>query len=133
MRDSLLGELVDDVLKTVTFGSSGLILDFGDAWFTAHVWPTVEIGDSTFHLGDRGYRDALCAFITQEVVAVDESIVNGLVLSFGLGSVVTNPEPTELEGPEVAQLAIHDPMYQERWLAVWRAGEAPFTGPSWAH
>jgi hypothetical protein len=66
------------------------------------------------------------------VVAVDESIVNGLVLSFGLGSIVTNPEPTELEGPEVAQLAIYDPMHQERRLAVRRPGEAPFTGPIWA-
>ena len=36
---------------------------------------------------------------------VDESIVNGLVLSFGLGSIVTNPEPTELEGPKSRSLA----------------------------
>jgi hypothetical protein len=128
---SLLGELVDDALKAVTFSSSGVILDFGDAWFTAHVWPTVSIGDSTFRLGDRGYRDSLCAFISHQVIAADESIENGLVLSFGLGSIVTNPEPTDLEGPEVAQLAIYDPMYQERYLTVWRPGETPFTGPSW--
>jgi len=86
-----------------------VILDFGDAWFTAHVWPTVSIGDLVLSLADRGYRDALCAFITHEVLGADESTANGLTLSFGLGSIRTNPEPTELAGPEVAQLAMYDP------------------------
>jgi hypothetical protein len=36
--------------------------DFSAARFSAYVWPTVIIGDATLRFGDRGYRDALCAF-----------------------------------------------------------------------
>lgn len=132
MTDPLLRELVHDTLHAVTFNQFGVVLDFGDAWFTAHVWPTVRIGGSTYGLGDRGYRDALCALITHEVTGVDESPGEGLTLTFGLGSVTTNPEPTELSGPEVAQLAIYDPMYQRSHLAVWQAGQPPFAGPAWS-
>jgi len=132
VTDSLLGEIVQDALQAVTFNRSGLVLDFGDAWFTAHAWPTVRVGGSTYALGDRGYRDALCALITHEVTAVDEVPGKGLILTFGLGSITTNPEPADLSGPEVAQLAIYDAMNQVRHLAVWRAGEAPFVGPAWS-
>jgi hypothetical protein len=132
VTDSLLAELVHDPLRAVTFNQEGVILDFGDAWFTVHVWPTVRVGDATYGLGDRGYRDALCALIGHEVTAVAESPQEGLTLGFGLGSITTNPEPTDLSGPEVAQLAIYDPMNQIRQLAVWRAGEAPFAGSAWS-
>jgi hypothetical protein len=132
VTDSLIGELVHDTLQAVIFNQSGVVLDFGDAWFTAHVWPTVRVGGSTYRLADPGYRDALCALITHEVTAVDESPGEGLTLTFGLGSITTNPEPTDLSGPEVAQLAIYDPMYQVRHLAVWQAARAPFAGPAWS-
>jgi hypothetical protein len=32
----------------------------------------------------------------------------------------------------IAQLAVYDPMHQASQLAVWRPGEAPFTGPAWS-
>lgn len=132
VTDSLLAELVHDSLQAVTFNQSGVVLDFGDAWFTAHVWPTVQVGAEVYGLGDRGYRDALCALIGHEVTAVDESQQEGLTLAFGLGLITTKPEPTDLSGPEVAQLAVYDPMNQVRHLAIWRAGEGPFAGPAWS-
>jgi hypothetical protein len=130
--DSLMAELVSEALQSVTFTASGVSLQFGDATFTTHVWPTVGIGGSVINLGDRGYRDGLCAFITHEVSGAEETSLRGLVVSFGLGSILTNPAPTDLSGPEVAQLVVYDPMCQTTQLAVWRAGEAPFDGPAWA-
>jgi hypothetical protein len=127
VADSLFAAIVQDDLRSVTFNVSGVELRFGDACFTAHVWPTVSIGDATWAYGDHGYRDALCAFISHEVAAVEESQSDGLVLRFALGSITTNPELGDLSGPEIAQLAVYDPMEQLAHLAVWRVGEGPFS------
>ena len=131
MPGSLLTEIVDDALKAVTFTGSGVVLDFGDAWYTVHGWPSVAIGADTWRFGDRGYRDALCALISQPVTAVEDSSDHGIVLIFALGQIATKPQPGEADGPEVAQLAIYDPMYQRSHLAIWRAGEGSFSGPEW--
>jgi len=132
VADSLLDEIIQDTLESVMFTQSGVVLDFGDAWFTAHVWPTISIAETVWAFGDRGYRDALCAFISHPVTAVDSSPETGLVLAFGLGSITTNPEPTDPVGPEIAQLAIYNPMHQISRLAVWRPSEAPYTGSAWS-
>jgi hypothetical protein len=132
MPSPVFTEIVHDTLVAVTFNGSGVVLDFGDAWFKAHTWPSVRMGNRTLQLGESGYRDALCAFIDHEVSSVDESPNDGLVIAFGLGSIVINPEPSELSGPEIAQLAIHDPMAQLSHVAVWRPGEEPFIGSAWA-
>jgi hypothetical protein len=73
VADSLLTEIIEDVLEAVTFTGFGVKLDFGGAWFTVHGWPSVSIGAETWALGDRGYRDALCAFISHPVTAVEDS------------------------------------------------------------
>lgn len=62
-------KLVEEPLGSVTFVQDYIQLDFGDARLTAYAWPSVEIGGVTFRFGDRGYRDALCAFIAHQVTA----------------------------------------------------------------
>jgi hypothetical protein len=64
-------------------------------------------------VGDPGYRDALCSFITHEVLSTDESPEVGLGIRFGLGEIVTNPGPTELGGPEIAQLQVHQASFRD--------------------
>ncbi|MGH3118896.1 MAG: hypothetical protein ACRDQ2_17635, partial [Gaiellales bacterium] len=130
--DSLLEGLVEEELASVVFVMAYVQLDFSHALFTAYVWPTVTIGDQTLLFGDSGYRDALCAFISHEVSAVEESPESGLVIRFGLGEIVTNPASTELGGPEIAQLQLHADSFRETSLMVWRPGEDGFVGRDWA-
>jgi hypothetical protein len=129
--DSVLERLVEEPLQSVVFVMDYLQLDFGDARFTAYVWPTVTISEATLRFGDPGYRDALCAFITHTVIAADESPDVGLVIRFDLGAIVTNPEPTDFSGPEIAQLHVFDPMELTTSLMVWRPGEDAFAGREW--
>jgi hypothetical protein len=128
VTDSLLEALVAEELGAVVFVMDYLQLDFGNARFTAYVWPTVTIGDVTREFGDRGYRDALCALITHEVTSTEESPGAGLVIRFGLGEIVTNPEPTDLAGPEIAMLQVHEDAFREASWAVWLPGEHVFAG-----
>jgi hypothetical protein len=129
---SLLEALVEEELGSVAFVMDYVELDFSAARFSAYVWPTVTIGDTTLHFGDRGYRDALCALITHEVLSTDESPEVGLVIRFGLGEIVTNPGPTELGGPEIAQLQVHENSFRDDAWAVWRPGEGIFSGRDWS-
>ena len=82
---SLMTKLVEEPLGSVTFVQDYVQLDFGDARLTAYAWPSVEIGDVTFPFGDRGYTDALCAFIAHEVITAEESPEAGLRIQFALG------------------------------------------------
>ena len=128
MTDSSLDALVEQRLGSVVFVWDYVQLDFGDARFTAYVWPTVAVGNVVLEFGEPGYRDALCAFIEQRVTAAEESPERGLVIRFDSGEIVTNPKPTDLTGPEIAQLHIYDPMYQMTDVMVWRPGEDTFAG-----
>jgi hypothetical protein len=132
MTDSLLRELVEEPLSSVVFVMDYVQLDFNGSRFSAYVWPTATIGVTELRFGDEGYRDALCAFISHEVTATEESADVGLAIHFGLGSIVTNPEPGELSGPEIAMLSIYDPMNQLTRLDVWRPGEGPFAERDWS-
>lgn len=124
--------LVEEQLDAVVFVADHLQLDFGNARFSAYVWPTVTIGHLRRGFGDPGYRDALCALISHEVVAIEESAEAGLVIRFGLGEVVTNPEPTELDGPEIAMLKVHEGPFRDADWMVWRPGEDIFAGRDWS-
>jgi hypothetical protein len=126
VTDSLLRELVDNELASVVFVMDYLQLDFGAARFTAYVWPTVAIGDVALQYGDPGYRDALCAFIAHKVSSTEESTEVGLAIRFGLGEIVTNPEPADLTGPEIALLQLHKGPLRDAALDVWRPGEGVF-------
>lgn len=132
MSGSLLEALVEEELGSVVFVMDYVQLDFSAARFSAYVWPTVTIGDATMHFGDRGYRDALCAFITHEVLSTGESPEVGLVIRFGLGEIVTNPVPTDLSGPEIAQLQLHQDSFRDEAWTVWRPGEGVFAGLDWS-
>ncbi len=132
MSDSLLAALDEEELGSVVFVMDYVQLDFSAARFTAYVWPTVTIGDdATLRFGDRGYRDALCAFITHEVLSTEESPEGGLVIRFGMGEIVTNPEPTDLGGPEIAMLQVHADSFRNEAWEVWRPGEDVFAGRDW--
>lgn len=131
MTDSLLEKLVGESLASVVLVMDCVQLNFNGSRFTGYVWPTVTIGASELRFGDQGYRDALCAFITHEVTSTEESADVGLAIHFALGSIVTNPEPGELGGPEIAMLSIYDSMDDTRRLVVWRPGEGPFADRNW--
>jgi hypothetical protein len=49
--------------------------------------------------------------------------------TFALGEIVANPEPTDLSGPEVAQLDVYDRMEQTSRLMMCRPSEDNFDGP----
>jgi len=130
--DSLLEALVEEELGSVVFVMDYLQLDFGSARLSAYVWPTATIGDVSRGFGDPGYRDALCALITHEVIETEESPVAGMVIRFGLGEVVINPEPTDLSGPEIAMLQVHADAFRDASRAVWRPGEHVFANRNWS-
>lgn len=131
MSESLLRELVEEQLGSVVFVMDYLQLDFGDARFTAYVWPTVIMGDSALRFGDAGYRDALCAFITHEVTSTEESAEAGLAIRFDVGEIITNPEPADLRGPEFAQLQLHEGPFRDAAWTIWRPGEGTFARRDW--
>lgn len=129
--ESLLRELVEEELGSVVFVMDYLQLDFSAARFTAYVWPTVTIGDVVRQFGDPGYRDALCSLITHVVLETEESAQAGLVIRFGLGEVIVNPEPADLSGPEIAMLQVHANSFRDASCAVWRPGEHIFADRDW--
>jgi hypothetical protein len=118
--DALKGK----VLTGVEFTMGYVQLDFAGSRLTCWVWPTVAVdGEVARHMGDLGYRDALCALLSREVVGADESLVDGPTVSFANGSVAIRPQQEDLTGPEIAMLQLHD--VERRW-DVWRPGEGPF-------
>jgi hypothetical protein len=129
---SLLEALVEEELGSVVFVMDYVQLDFVNARFSSYVWPTVSIGDVSRGFGDPGYRDALCALITHEVIETEESSEAGLVIRFGLGEVVINPEPSDLSGPEIAVLEVNADAFRDASLAVWRPGEDVFASRNWS-
>jgi hypothetical protein len=132
VTDSLLEALVEEELGSVVFVMDYLQLDFGAARFSAYAWPTVTIGNVRREFGDSGYRDALCALITHEVISTEESSEAGLVIRFHLGEIATNPGPTDLDGPEIAMLQVHAGPFRNAALMVWRPGEDVFAGRDWS-
>jgi hypothetical protein len=132
VSDSLLDALIGEQLGSVIFVMDYLQLDFNAARFTAYVWPTVTRDDATKHVGETGYRDALCAFIAEEVLSVEESYEAGLKIRFKFGNITTNPAATDLSGPEIAQLQVHAGPFRDAAWMVWRPGEDVFAGRDWS-
>lgn len=122
LEDSLLARLIGLELASVVFVRDYVQLDFDGPRLTCFVWPTVEVGGATSSFGAAGYRDALCAFISQTVLSTDEAVGTGLVLRFAIGAVTVHPTPGELEGPEIAMLS----GFSDQAWDLWRPGEHTF-------
>ncbi|WP_024877109.1 hypothetical protein [Saccharomonospora piscinae] len=128
MKETLLWKLDGETLSAVVFVMDYLQLDFNGSRFTCYVWPVVLTGSSPWHIGDSGYRDALCGLIGDTVESTEENSHAGLVIRFRRGAVAIDPAPEELVGPEIAQLHIHDPAHGDTEWKVWRPGEDTFVG-----
>jgi hypothetical protein len=130
--EPIMGHLVESTLDAVVFVADYLQLNFDDARLTTFAWPTVAIDRRVLGFGEVGYRDALCTFISHDVVAAHESAAEGLVVDFLLGSVTINPRTAgEVPGPEIAILEIHNGPYREQAWDVWRPGEGVFADRDW--
>lgn len=124
-----LQQLVMGSLGSVTFVGDYVQLDFHGPRLSLFVWPRVEAFGETRTFGDAGYRDHLVGLIGRTVVAANESAGSGLVVRFeGDASLVVNPEPQELQGPEIALLHLNG---DDRSWMVWRPGEGCFAGRDW--
>jgi hypothetical protein len=120
----ILDALIGTVLSSVVFVADYMQLDFNGPRLTCWVWPTVSLnGEQPRRMGDPGYRDALCALISQELIDADESALAGVVLSFASGSVSIRPDEEDLSGPEIAMLQLNNS--EHRW-DIWRPGEGIF-------
>ncbi len=129
MSEPLIERLLGETLSSVIFVGDYCQLDFNGPRLTAYVWPKIVTETTARSFGDSGYRDLLCSFIGHEVNGAHDRPAVGIVLDFEFGSIVINPEPSDLRGPEIAMLSglVSDP----NW-AVWRPGEDTFAGRVWA-
>ena len=125
----LLGRLVGMRLLSVEFILDYLIIRFDgeagepQAVLTCEVLPTVEISPSiSVGNGSPTYADALRHLIGGDVKATDEQDGKGLHIQLGTGTIVVNPDATDLVGPEIALLRFED----AEWMC-WRPGEESFS------
>jgi hypothetical protein len=129
MIDALLLSLIGQELASVVFVRDYLQLEFDGPRLSVFAWPLIVEGPQTQSINDLGYRNSLCSLIGHPVQAVTEDTRTGLAIHFEHGTVVINPEPSDLEGPEIA--LFYTDAGTTGWM-VWRPGEYPFDGPQWA-
>ena len=76
-------------------------LHFDGPILTAFVWPVVSMGGKTTHVGEPGYKDALCDLIGRNVHVVQ--VVDGVevLVEFGdWGRFSISLKPEDSVGPE---------------------------------
>lgn len=122
--ESHLARLVGEKLSSVVFVADYVQFEFNGPRLTAFVWPHVNTLEGEKRLGVPGYRDALVSLIFREVTSVSDS-EQGLVVHFDGDTLTINPEPGDLEGPEISMLGSGD------FLMVWRPGEDCFADREW--
>ena len=125
---SLLGHKVESVVFVMDYLQITLWGPASSPCLSFYVWPRVMTFGEVREFGDQGYRDALCHLIGRWVTAATETPTDGLALRFDDDSVVINPGPSDLSGPEIAMLNLNDP---EGTWEVWRPGEGPFADRDW--
>jgi len=123
--ESHLDRLVGEKLSAVIFVADYVQFEFNGPRLTACVWPYVAAFGETKGLGAPGYRDALVGLIFREVTEASEDAEQGLVLRFDGDALIINPEPGDLEGPEIAMFS------NGQDLTVWRPGEECFADRDW--
>jgi hypothetical protein len=123
VTSSLVDRLVCETLSSVIFVGDYCQLEFNGPRLSAYVWPKIVTETTARSFGDSGYRDLLCSFIGHDVEAAHDRPAVGIVLEFAIGSIVINPEPSDLSGPENAMLRgfLDDPSWD-----IWRPGEDTF-------
>lgn len=121
-------------MSSVVFVRDYAQFDFDGPRLTTFVWPQVKVGrpesPGARHWGfaDQGYRDALCGLIGRTVTGAADSPATGVVLRFHEDALVINPEPGDLEGPEIAILQMND---ASRDWNVWQPGRGSFADRAW--
>jgi hypothetical protein len=125
---SLLGNKIESVVFVMDYSQITFWGPTSSPRLTFHVWPRLTTFSEVREFGDQGYRDALCGLIGRWVTATSETPTGGLELRFDDDSLVINPGPSELSGPEIAVLQMND---AEGTWDVWRVGEGPFAGRDW--
>lgn len=132
MPDSPLARLLGEELSSVIFVGDYAQFDFNGPRLTAFVWPHVASVDGPTgqqrRFGDEGYRDALCGFIGRTVTEASDSPEIGVVIRFDEDALVINPDPDELQGPEIAMLQMND---ENGTWDIWRPGEGSFADRGW--
>lgn len=126
--ESLLNRLLGEELSSVIFVGDYAQFDFNGPRLSTFVWPRVETVGKGLRFGDEGYRDSLCGLIGRTLTGVADSPETGVVLRFDEDTLVINPEPAELQGPEIAMLQMND---ADRAWDVWRPGEGSFSVRDW--
>lgn len=99
MTEQRIDRLLGETLSTVIFVGDYCQQDFNGPRLTAYVWPTIVTETTARSCGDSGYRDLFCSFIGHEVNGAQDRPAVGNVLDFEFGSIVINPEPSDLAGP----------------------------------
>ncbi|PZS31401.1 MAG: hypothetical protein DLM58_11745 [Pseudonocardiales bacterium] len=129
MNEPLIGRLAGATVSSVIFIGDYCQLEFNGPRLSAYVWPKIETHTTVGSFGDLGYRDLLCSVIGHDVEAAHDRPESGIVLDFAIGSIVINPEPSDLSGPEIAMLNgfVDDPSWD-----IWRPGEDTFAGRDWS-
>ncbi len=126
--DDLLSRLVMRRLMSVDFHLDRLELHFdGDGdddrpVLTCEAWPEVRQPGVTLRQEGFGYADSLRALVGQLVMGTTEAAGEGIVLELQGASLVLNPAPEDLTGPEIALLSGFG---DARWTA-WRPGAGTF-------
>jgi hypothetical protein len=125
--NELFGRLVGCRLYSVEFVMDYIQLRFdnvarGQLTLNCYVMPKVERAAEVMRDGDVGYGDAVRALIPGHVRAANDACEAGLRIELDTGSLVLNPSPDELVGPEIAFLFGFD----DHSSMVWRPGEHPF-------
>lgn len=101
-RNDWGADLVGERLVGVRFVLDYLQLQFDGGISNLYVWPEIHLVGSVLRFGDATYRDALCAFIADEVKATDIFTDDGAVIVFGSGELVISPEAIRThDQPEV--------------------------------
>lgn len=98
-------------------------LGFNGPRLTCWVWPRLTIDGVVHTMGDSGYRDRLCSFISRVPTDTADEPGVGIVLRFGMDFISVNPTAAELtDAVEVAMIW----GFEDKHWEVWRPGEGTF-------
>lgn len=123
--DGRLPVLVGQRLYAVEFVLDYVILKFDNEWGgefpTLHCFSLPCVVRGSKHTpGDAFWERTLLSLIGDEVISTSEAAGSGLSIALRGGTVLINPTPDEVGGPEIAMLRDGDKS------TVWRPGEDSF-------